>query len=116
MLKDHFRCGGIMSTFKDGNLEITIQEGDKNIMTWLGKSDARDPVQVLNNYFSGVIDKLKGKELEIHFEKLEYMNSSSIVHCRYLLHPNMTLVVSHAPLDPGGADQPGRKIYCQATS
>ncbi|MCP4137798.1 MAG: DUF1987 domain-containing protein [bacterium] len=68
-----------MSNYKEGNLEILLaEEGAKNILTWTGKSDDRDPSALLNPYFDGLMDKLKGKALDIEFAKLEYMNSSSV--------------------------------------
>ncbi|OHD65018.1 MAG: hypothetical protein A2176_04515 [Spirochaetes bacterium RBG_13_51_14] len=63
---------------KDSNLEITLQEGPKNIVAWIGKSEARDPSSVIIPYFKQIFNKLKGKELEIKFEQLKYMNSSTV--------------------------------------
>jgi len=67
-----------MTNFKDGNLEIKIQEGPTNNMSWVGKSESRDPSAILNPYFEGILDDLKGKELNIEFTNLEYMNSSTV--------------------------------------
>jgi len=67
-----------MSNFKEGSLEIIFTEGGKNNITWIGKSEDRDPSAVLNPYLEGLIEKIKGKELEIDFQKLEYMNSSTV--------------------------------------
>ena len=67
-----------MSNLKDNNLEITFQEGSKNILTWIGKSEARDPSSVINPYLKEIFEKFKGKNLEIKFEKLQYMNSSTV--------------------------------------
>jgi hypothetical protein len=63
---------------KDSNLEITLEEGNKNTITWIGKSEARDPSSIINPYFKNIFDRLKGKELEIKFEQLKYMNSSTV--------------------------------------
>jgi hypothetical protein len=67
-----------MSNYKEGNLEIQLALGAKNQMTWIGKSDERDPSAVLNPYFDEIIEKLTGKELGIDFSKLEYINSSTV--------------------------------------
>ncbi len=67
-----------MINFKDGNLEITLQEGSKNVITWTGMSESRDPSSVINPYFKEIFEKFKGKELEIKFEKLLFMNSSTV--------------------------------------
>ena len=64
---------------KEGNLEIKVDEtGGKNLMKWIGKSDERDPSSLLNPYFNNILDNLAGKELEIKFAELEYMNSSTV--------------------------------------
>lgn len=63
---------------KDSNLEITMQEGQKNVVTWIGKSEARDPSSIINPFFREIFPKFKGKELEIKFEQLKYMNSSTV--------------------------------------
>jgi hypothetical protein len=63
---------------KDNTLEITLEEGEKNIITWIGKSESRDPSAVINPYFTEIISALKGKELIVRFEQLKYMNSSSV--------------------------------------
>jgi len=63
---------------KDENLEIKLEEGQKNIVTWIGKSEARDPSSVINPYFKNIFGKFKGKDLEIKFEQLKYMNSSTV--------------------------------------
>lgn len=67
-----------MANFKEGNLEIVIEEGSSNKMTWLGNSEDRDPSAFLNPYFDDLISGFKGKDLEIDFIKLEYMNSSTV--------------------------------------
>lgn len=63
---------------KDNNLEITLQSGEKNTITWIGKSESRDPSAVINPFFSNMLAGLKGKELVIRFEDLKYMNSSTV--------------------------------------
>jgi hypothetical protein len=63
---------------KDENLQILFEEGEKNIITWVGKSESRDPSSVINPYFKNIFTKFKGKELEIKFEQLKYMNSSTV--------------------------------------
>jgi hypothetical protein len=67
-----------MSNFKEGNLEITLEESSGNMMKWLGRSDDRDPSALLNPYIDGILEKLKGKDLEVQFNQLEYMNSSTV--------------------------------------
>lgn len=63
---------------KENDFEIILTEGETNILTWLGKSDARDPSSIINPYIRSIFDRLKGKALEIKFERLQYMNSSTV--------------------------------------
>lgn len=63
---------------KDNDLEITLAEGEINTITWIGKSEARDPSSIINPYFKSIFERLKGRPLEIRFEKLKYMNSSTV--------------------------------------
>lgn len=67
-----------MTNLKESNLELILEEGEKNIITWKGKSDARDPSSIINPYFEEIFDRLKGKDVEICFSELEYMNSSTV--------------------------------------
>jgi len=67
-----------MQNFKEGTLEIKVEGSDKNILRWTGKSEDRDPASLLNPYFDALVEELKGRELEVQFEELEYMNSSTV--------------------------------------
>lgn len=67
-----------MANLKDNNLEIIFEAGNKNLITWKGKSDARDPSSILNPYFDEMLSQLLNKELEVNFTHLEYMNSSTV--------------------------------------
>jgi hypothetical protein len=67
-----------MSNLKDNNLEIIFEEGSKNAIVWKGKSEARDPSALINPYLNDIFDKLKGKDLEMIFTELQYMNSSTV--------------------------------------
>ena len=67
-----------MSNFKKDNLEITLDLGSTNKITWNGISDNRDPYKMLNGYFTNIMKDLSGKALEIDFLNLKYMNSSTV--------------------------------------
>jgi len=67
-----------MENMKDGTLTIEIKDGEIVVMSWLGKSESREPSAVLNPYLSKVLDGISGKELAVDFTKLEYMNSSTV--------------------------------------
>jgi hypothetical protein len=80
-----------MENYTTGNLVINITEGDPVSMTWLGRSDDRTPSDTLLPYLQKIADHYKGKTLDIRFEKLDYMNSSSvppIIMFVKLLHKN----------------------------
>jgi hypothetical protein len=49
-------------------------------LLWRGKSVGRNPSRTLAPYFSGVLAEAETRHvpLELHFEKLEYFNSSTI--------------------------------------
>lgn len=67
-----------MENLKEGTLEITVNDGEKLIMEWLGRSESREPSAVLNPYLKKIIDNASGKEIEVDFANLEYMNSSTV--------------------------------------
>jgi hypothetical protein len=67
-----------MENIKDGTLSIEIKDGDSVTMSWLGRSESREPAVVLNPYLTGIVDGMSGKELIVDFTKLEYMNSSTV--------------------------------------
>ena len=68
-----------MKNFKKGSLEIRIDDAEaRTVMTWTGQSDDRQPSTSLNPYLDEILDSVKEKELNIEFEKLSYMNSSTV--------------------------------------
>ena len=67
-----------MGNLKEGTLEIIVNEGDKIIIEWLGRSENREPSALLNPYFKDIVENASGKEVEVDFTKLEYMNSSTV--------------------------------------
>ena len=68
-----------MKNLKSNGLEITFEAGTKNVITWFGRSDARDPSSLINPYFEEIMDTLQGKELEVKFEHLQFINSSTLL-------------------------------------
>ncbi len=67
-----------MENMNDGTLTIEIKDDAIITMSWLGRSENREPATVLNPYLAKIIDGLSGKELAVDFTKLEYMNSSTV--------------------------------------
>lgn len=66
-----------------GELRITagdLQAGQPLQLIWLGKSGDRHPRKVLEPYFSTVLESAsaQGCSLELHFERLQHLNSSTI--------------------------------------
>jgi hypothetical protein len=49
-------------------------------LLWKGKSNSRQPSELLGPYFRDVLStaSARGLQLELHFEKLEHFNSSTI--------------------------------------
>ncbi|MCB1190677.1 MAG: hypothetical protein H7A23_23135 [Leptospiraceae bacterium] len=69
-----------MESLNIDNLEIKVKKENSHIsISWMGKSDNRNPSASLIPYFNGMIDEIKGNSLRIDFTKLEYMNSSSVI-------------------------------------
>ena len=67
-----------MEKFAEGALEISMETNGSVKMTWLGRSENRDPALLLNPYLSKIIDAIEGKKMEIDFTRFEYMNSSTV--------------------------------------
>ena len=75
--------------YSDGHLVIHTEENPDNIMVqWLGKSTSRNPTMFLSPIFKEVlIDSQNGrKEIILDFQKLAYMNSSTISPIIKFLH------------------------------
>ena len=67
-----------MENLTEGTLTIEIKDAANVTMSWLGRSESREPSAVLNPYFAGIAAGIGGKELVVDFTKLEYMNSSTV--------------------------------------
>lgn len=71
-----------MNDFAAGDLKLAAngQRSDVIELTWLGRSNDRYPGKVLMPYFHCVLAEAveRGVPLELHFQKLEHFNSSTI--------------------------------------
>lgn len=69
-----------MDSLKVENFEIRVSKGmDGTVkLQWTGRSEARNPGDILNPYLDGNIGYLKGKNIIVDFTKLEFMNSSTV--------------------------------------
>ncbi len=68
-----------MNKFHYGELKITVDRlGGKTKMSWMGQSADRNLSVRLDTYLGSLLDELKGSELLIEYDRLEYMNSSTI--------------------------------------
>jgi hypothetical protein len=64
------------------NLRIAADRAESGAvrLRWTGKSDSRDPGKALGPYFATALQaaKASGAHVEMHFEQLDYFNSSTI--------------------------------------
>jgi hypothetical protein len=72
-----------MENLTAGDLRIEVKrDPEKNAVElhWLGKSNERNPTQVLQPYFRRMLEQAKQSSclLALHFEHLEHFNSSTI--------------------------------------
>ncbi|MFL5318892.1 MAG: hypothetical protein ACJ790_04490 [Myxococcaceae bacterium] len=71
-----------MPDFEADDLRITESSSAPGLirLDWMGKSNARDPQKLLSPFFERVLNRavLESRLVELHFEKLEYFNSSTM--------------------------------------
>jgi hypothetical protein len=72
-----------MDDFSSGDLQVTaVDPDDLKVMRyqWTGKSSDRQPGKLLAPYFSQVLAEAQKRSVpvEMHFERLEHFNSSTI--------------------------------------
>jgi hypothetical protein len=89
-----------------GDLKIQVVQRAPALLEllWTGKSNARNPTATLQPYFSQVLAVATEQKtaLELHFEKLEHFNSSTITAIIQLIQEartksvKLTIVFDHA--------------------
>lgn len=71
-----------MNVLREGELTVERQElgADLIRVDWSGKSSTRQPEELLNPFLYEVLDAAlrKTASIDMHFEKLEYLNSSTV--------------------------------------
>lgn len=71
-----------MENLVAGDLSIDVEAGDQAVirLIWRGKSNARNPSQILQPFFAPVLADAaeKKRAVELQFQKLEHFNSSTI--------------------------------------
>jgi|SRR5581483_3945969 len=70
-----------MENLVAGDLRIEVGEADGSVrLDWKGKSNDRQPSKILVPYFKQVLAQARerGATVEMHFEKLDHFNSSTI--------------------------------------
>ncbi len=79
-----------MKNFTHDEFSITNTTTDNVVtMSWLGHCDFRDPVRILTPYLTGFIEDVTGCELIVHYQALEFFNSSSVkVVLQFITHLN----------------------------
>ena len=69
-----------MDSFSKEDLEIKFrEEPGKNVMVWSGESRSRNPAAELEVYLTSIVDDLVGKDLEIEFLEVNFINSSTVI-------------------------------------
>ena len=70
-----------MQGLSSGDLQIDVSDAAGAVVcTWTGKSNERNPQLVLGPWFEALLADAGGKaaRVEMHFEKLDHFNSSTI--------------------------------------
>lgn len=71
-----------MHNLQSGDLTIEVTEGPAALFqcTWKGKSNERNPPETLRPWFEQLLASAAAKQavVEMHFEKIEHFNSSTI--------------------------------------
>lgn len=71
----------LMENLAHGDLTIEVEaRGDALLCTWRGKSNERNPAEALRPWFEQLLAAATAAQvpIEMHFEKLEHFNSSTI--------------------------------------
>ncbi len=79
-----------MNNFTHDDFSITNTTADNVVtMSWLGQCDFRDPARIVTPYLTGFIEDVTGYELIVHYQALEFFNSSSVkVILQFITHLN----------------------------
>jgi hypothetical protein len=67
-----------MKAFGSLQIHVTPQKDAPTLIDWRGESDALDPSGDLTPYLQELSRTLKGKSVEVRFNDLKYMNSSTV--------------------------------------
>ncbi len=70
-----------MDNLQSGDLAIEVSEAEGALRcVWKGKSNERNPPEILRPWFDKLLAEVTEKKLaiEMHFEKIEHFNSSTI--------------------------------------
>jgi len=71
-----------MDNLHSGDLTIEVAEGPDAVFrcTWKGKSNERNPPEILKPWFEKLLAAAGAKlgSIEMHFDKIEHFNSSTI--------------------------------------
>jgi hypothetical protein len=76
----------------DLKIQVAVREPATIELLWTGKSNARNPTAVLQPFFANVLAEATEKKhaIELHFEKLEHFNSSTITSIIQLIQDART--------------------------
>ena len=64
----------------DLNIQVNVSPDAVYSCTWLGKSNERNPPEILKPWFEKLLTSVKERKgaIEMHFEKIDHFNSSTI--------------------------------------
>lgn len=98
----------------DLTIEVNEQSGEQIRLDWKGKSNDRQPGDTLVPFFEKVaaVAKESGARIEMHFEELEFFNSSTITVLIQLIQELRDQGVRLALLFNGGLKW--QKLSCDA--
>jgi hypothetical protein len=97
-----------------GDLEIEVRGKNPLQLVLRGKSNHREPESILGPFFAEILPRLNGPgaALELHFEELEFFNSStitSVIHfIKDLGNRRVTTSITYDP------SRSGQKVFFDA--
>ena len=72
----------VVDSLHAGDLQIDVLERESSfLLFWLGMSNERQPEKVLKPFFANILAAAQAgkKSIELHFERIERFNSSTIL-------------------------------------
>jgi len=84
------RAGGTMKMLASGDLTIVSDRSQPDLvrLDWRGRSASRHPDDVIDPFLTAALDEARQNlaGLEMHFERMEYLNSATVAVLVHFLH------------------------------